>query len=155
MGLQWRTPALGMLSVSSLDGIIGRRRSVLLTYVITLAGLGFLWLLRIEPSVWMLGGFVVCCGATLGSRSPLISATAVQLFRGRASATIFGSTSIGAGADQAIGAWIGGLLHDWTGGYDAMMNGPTRDRGRFPTHIKPCCAGGSFPICVTTSHEGT
>jgi len=110
-----------MLSVSGLDGIIGRRRSVLLTYVITLAGLGFLWLLRIEPSVWMLGGFVVCCGATLGSRSPLISVTAMQLFRGRASATIFGSISIGAGAGQAIGAWIGGLLHDWTGGYDAVI----------------------------------
>jgi predicted MFS family arabinose efflux permease len=112
---------LGMLSVSGLDGIIGRRRSVLLTYVVTLAGLGFLWLLRVEPSIWVLVGFVVCCGATLGSRSPLISATAMQLFRGRASATIFGSISIGASAGQAIGAWIGGLLHDWTGGYDAVI----------------------------------
>jgi MFS family permease len=110
-----------MLAVSGLDAIIGRRSSVLLTYFITLTGLGFLWLLRIEPSVWLLGGFIVCCGATLGSRSPLISATAMHLFRGRAAATIFGCISIGAGAGQAIGAWIGGLLHDWTGGYDAVI----------------------------------
>ncbi|MDP2332330.1 MAG: MFS transporter [Reyranella sp.] len=112
---------LGMLAVSGLDAVIGRRRAVLLTYVITLTGLGFLWLLRIEPSVWLLGGFVVCCGATLGSRSPLISATAMHLFRGRSAATIFGCISVGAGAGQAIGAWIGGLLHDWTGGYDAVI----------------------------------
>jgi hypothetical protein len=110
-----------MLAVSGLDAIIGRRSSVLLTYFITLTGLGFLWLLRIEPSVWLLGGFIVCCGATLGSRSPLISATAMHLFRGRAAATIFGCICIGAGAGQAIGAWIGGLLHDWTGGYDAVI----------------------------------
>jgi predicted MFS family arabinose efflux permease len=45
----------------------------------------------------------------------------MQLFHGRASATIFGSISIGASAGQAIGAWIGGLLHDWTGGYDAVI----------------------------------
>jgi predicted MFS family arabinose efflux permease len=25
------------------------------------------------------------------------------------------------GAGQAIGAWIGGLLRDWTGGYDAVI----------------------------------
>jgi hypothetical protein len=59
---------LGMLSECGLDGIIDRRRSVLLTYIITLAGLGFLWLLRVKPSVWMLGGFVVCRGTTLLAR---------------------------------------------------------------------------------------
>jgi MFS family permease len=112
---------VGMFGASWLDGIVGRRRCVLLTYLVTLTGLGFLWLLRLQPSVWLLCGFVLCCGATLGSRSPLLSATAIQMFRGRAAATIFGCISIGAGAGQALGAWTGGLLHDWTGGYDAVI----------------------------------
>lgn len=112
---------VGMLAISWLDGIIGRRRAVLLTYLVTLCGLGFLWALCLAPSVWVLGGFVLCCGVTLGSRSPLLSATAVQVFRGRSAATIFGSISIGAGIGQAIGAWAGGLLHDATGGYDAVI----------------------------------
>lgn len=112
---------VGMFAVSWLDRIIGRRRCVLLTYAVTLTGLGFLWLLRLQPSVPILAGFVICCGATLGSRSPLLSATAIQLFRGRAAATIFGCISIGSGAGQALGAWMGGLLHDWTGSYDAVI----------------------------------
>jgi len=112
---------VGMFAVSMLDRIIGRRCTVLLTYLVTLTGLAFLWLLRLDPSIWLLGGFVLCCGATLGSRSPLLSATAIQLFRGPSAATIFGCISIGSGAGQAIGAWTGGLLHDWTGGYDAVI----------------------------------
>ena len=112
---------VGMFAVSGLDRVIGRRRCVLLTYAVTLTGLGFLWALRLHPGIWVLGGFVLCCGATLGSRSPLISATAIEHFRGRAAGTIFGCISIGSGAGQAIGAWTGGLLHDWTGGYDAVI----------------------------------
>jgi MFS family permease len=112
---------VGMLAISWLDSRIGRRRAVLLTYLVTLTGLTCLWLLRLTPSVWLLGGFVLCCGTTLGSRSPLLSTTAIQLFRGPAAATIFGCISIGSGAGQAIGAWTGGLLHDLTGGYDAVV----------------------------------
>lgn len=112
---------IGMMAVSWLDGIIGRRPSVLLSYVVTLAGVIMLWLLRLHPSVWLLGGFVLCFGSTLGSRGPLISTTAMRLFRGRASATIFGAITLGAGAGQALGSWAGGLLHDWSGGYDLVI----------------------------------
>lgn len=112
---------IGMMAVSWLDGIIGRRPSVLLSYVVTISGVVMLWLLRLWPSFWLLGGFVVCFGSTLGSRGPLISTTAMRIFRGRAAATIFGAISIGAGIGQAIGSWAGGLLHDWSGGYDLVI----------------------------------
>jgi MFS family permease len=112
---------IGMLAVSWLDGIIGRRPSVLLSYVVTISGIIMLWLLSLRPSIWLLGGFVLCFGSTLGSRGPLISTTAMRIFRGRAVATIFGAITVGAGLGQAIGAWSGGLLHDWSGGYNLVI----------------------------------
>ncbi|MGO8920013.1 MAG: MFS transporter [Stellaceae bacterium] len=120
-GLSGALLPFGMIAVSWLDGIIGRRPSVLLSYVVTLAGIAMLWLLRFHPSLWLLGGFVLCFGSTLGSRGPLISTTAMRLFHGRAVATIFGAITIGAGVGQAIGSWAGGLLHDWSGGYDLVI----------------------------------
>jgi MFS family permease len=112
---------IGMLSVGWLDGLIGRRPSVLLSYVVTLAGIAMLWLLGRFPSVWLLAGFVLCFGSTLGSRGPLISTVAMRLFGGGAVATIFGTIAIGAGLGAATGSWTGGLLHDWSGGYDLVI----------------------------------
>jgi MFS family permease len=111
----------GMIAVSWLDGVIGRRPSVLLSYVVTLSGVVMLWALSLHPSLWLLGGFVLCFGSTLGSRGPLISTTAMHLFRGRAVATIFGAITIGSGVGQAVGSWAGGLLHDWSGGYNLVI----------------------------------
>ena len=65
----------GMLSVSWLDGIIGRRPSVLLSYAISIVGIVLLWLLQWYPNFWMLTGFVVCFGSMIGSRGPLLAAT--------------------------------------------------------------------------------
>ncbi len=63
-----------MLSVTWLDGVIGRRRSVILSYAISIIGIGLLWQLQRHPNIWLLTGFVVCFGSMLGSRGPLISA---------------------------------------------------------------------------------
>ncbi len=111
----------GMLSVTWLDGVIGRRRSVLLSYAISIIGIAMLWLLPRYPNVWLLTGFVVCFGSMLGSRGPLISATAMKIFRGERVGTIFGTISIGSGLGAALGSWSGGLIHDLTGSYDALL----------------------------------
>jgi hypothetical protein len=111
-----RSIELGMLAVSVLDAVIDRRRSVLVTHVMTLAGLGFLWLLRIEPSVWLLGGFVVCCAATLSRRRRCISS---EVGRRRRSSAV--SASAAALAKQLV-ARVGGLPRDWTGAYDAVIS---------------------------------
>jgi predicted MFS family arabinose efflux permease len=111
----------GMLSVTWLDGVIGRRRSVLLSYAISIIGIGMLWLLQRHPNIWLLTGFVVCFGSMLGSRGPLISATAMKIFRGKRVGTIFGTISIGSGLGSALGSWSGGLIHDLTGSYDALL----------------------------------
>jgi MFS family permease len=112
---------LGILAVSWLDALIGRRRAILLSYSLTVAGIGMLWLVRPYPSVWLLYGFLICFGGTIGSRGPLVTAAAMSIFRGKNIGTIFGTISIGSGLGAALGSWAGGLIHDWSGGYDLVI----------------------------------
>jgi MFS family permease len=111
----------GMLGVSALDGIIGRRPSVLLSYAISIVGIFLLWLLQRYPNIWVLTAFVITFGSMIGSRGPLITATALKIFRGRRVGTIFGTISIGSGLGSALGSWSGGLIHDMTHSYDPML----------------------------------
>ncbi|QPF87873.1 MFS transporter [Bradyrhizobium genosp. L] len=112
---------VGMLGVSTLDGIIGRRPSVLFSYGISIVGIILLWLLQWYPNYWLLTGFIVSFGSMIGSRGPLISATALKIFRGERVGTIFGTISIGSGLGSALGSWSGGLLHDWTHSYNPLI----------------------------------
>jgi MFS family permease len=111
----------GMLGVSWLDGIIGRRPSVLLSYAISIAGMIMLWLLQWYPNVWLLTGFVICFGSMIGTRGPLITATAMKIFRGERVGTIYGAIMIGSGLGSAFGSWCGGLIHDWTHSYNPLI----------------------------------
>jgi predicted MFS family arabinose efflux permease len=111
----------GMLGVSSLDGIIGRRPSVLFSYAVSIVGILMLWLLQWYPNFWLLSGFVVCFGSMIGSRGPLLTATAMKIFRGERVGTIYGAISIGSGLGSAIGSWGGGLIHDWAHSYNPLI----------------------------------
>src|SRR6202049_62045 len=111
----------GMLGISWLDGIIGRRPSVLFSYAVSIAGILMLWVLQWYPNFWLLTGFVVCFGSMIGSRGPLLSATAMKIFRGKSIGTIYGAVSIGSGLGSAFGSWGGGLIHDWTHNYNPLI----------------------------------
>jgi MFS family permease len=111
----------GMLGISTLDGIIGRRPSVLFSYGVSIVGIIMLWLLQWYPNYWLLTGFVVCFGSMIGSRGPLISATALKIYRGERIGTIFGTISIGSGLGAALGSWGGGLIHDWSHSYNLLI----------------------------------
>ncbi|WP_315780605.1 MFS transporter [Bradyrhizobium sp. SZCCHNPS1003] len=111
----------GMLGVSALDGLIGRRPSVLFSYAVSIAGILMLWALQFSPNIFLLTGFVVCFGSMIGSRGPLLSATAMKIFRGKRLGTIYGTITIGSGLGSALGSWSGGVIHDLTHGYDAVI----------------------------------
>src|SRR6266700_1892700 len=113
--------AIGMYAIAALDGIIGRRPSVLFSYALSIAGILMLWALQWYPNFWMLTGFVVCFGSMIGSRGPLLTATAMKIFRGERVGTIYGSISIGSGLGSAFGSWSGGLIHDWTHSYNPLI----------------------------------
>jgi MFS family permease len=108
---------IGMLGVSTLDGIIGRRPSVLFSYGVSIVGIILLW----YPNYWLLTGFVICFGSMIGSRGPLITATALKIFRGERVGTIYGTIVIGSGLGAALGSWSGGLIHDWTHSYNPLI----------------------------------
>jgi MFS family permease len=111
----------GMLGVSWLDGVIGRRPSVLFSYAMSIFGIFLFWLLQWHPNIWVLTGFVVCFGSMIGSRGPLLTATAMKLFRGKRVGTIYGSISIGSGLGSAFGSWSGGLIHDVAHSYNPLI----------------------------------
>jgi MFS family permease len=111
----------GMLGITWLDGIIGRRPSVLFSYAISILGIVMLWALQWYPNFWLLTGFVVCFGSMIGSRGPLLTATAMSIFRGERVGTIYGTVTIGAGLGSAIGSWGGGLIHDLTHSYNPLI----------------------------------
>jgi MFS family permease len=111
----------GMLGISWLDGIIGRRPSVLFSYALSIAGIVMLWLLQWYPNFWLLTGFVVCFGSMIGSRGPLLTATAMKIFRGQHVGTIYGAIVIGSGLGSAFGSWSGGLIHDLTHSYNPLI----------------------------------
>jgi MFS family permease len=111
----------GMLGVSWLDGIIGRRPSVLFSYALSIVGIFLLWLLQWHPNIWILTGFVVCFGSMIGSRGPLLTATAMKIFRGKRVGTIYGTISIGSGLGSAFGSWSGGLIHDLSHSYNPLI----------------------------------
>jgi MFS family permease len=111
----------GMLGVSWLDGIIGRRPSVLFSYALSMFGIFLLWLLQWYPNFWILTGFVVCFGSMIGSRGPLLTATAMKIFSGKRVGTIYGTISIGSGLGSAFGSWSGGLIHDLSHSYNPMI----------------------------------
>jgi MFS family permease len=111
----------GMLGISWLDGIIGRRPSVLFSYALSISGILMLWLLQWYPNVWLLTGFVVCFGSMIGSRGPLLTATAMKIFRGERVGTIYGAITIGSGLGSAFGSWSGGLIHDLTHSYNPLI----------------------------------
>src|ERR1700749_1220858 len=111
----------GMLGVTQLDRIIGRRPSVLISYAISIIGIGLLWLLQWYPNFWVLPAFVVTFGSMIGSRGPLLTATAMKIFRGERVGTIYGTISIGSGLGSALGSWSGGLIHDWTHSYNPLI----------------------------------
>ena len=65
--------------------------------------------------------YVLLFGGSMGSRGPMISTLATLRYRGVHFGRIYGLISIGMGLGGFFGAWLGGLLHDWTDGYAAVM----------------------------------
>lgn len=112
---------VGMIAAGWLDGRLGRRPTLLLTYGLSLAGIATLWLLAARPEPWLLGVFVALFGGTLGVRGPLIGTMALEFFGGPNAATILGMLGVALGIGSALGAWAGGVIHDRTGGYEGVI----------------------------------
>ncbi len=112
---------LGMIGFSWLSDRGGRRLAALLAYGCSIAGVGALALVGGPADEVWLWFYVLLFGGSMGSRGPMISTLATLRYRGAHFGRIYGLIGIGMGLGGFFGAWIGGVLHDLTGGYTAVM----------------------------------
>lgn len=112
---------LGMVGFSWLADRGGRKLAALLAYSCSVAGVGALAMVQGPRDEFWLWIYVLLFGGSQGSRGPMISTLATLRYRGANFGRIYGAISIGMGLGCFFGAWLGGLLHDWTGGYTAVL----------------------------------
>jgi MFS family permease len=112
---------VGMIGFNWLADRGGRRLSAVAAYGCTILGVAALWAFSGPSDIWLLAAFVILFGVSMGSRGPMISTLATLRFRGPHLGRIYGSITLAMGIGGALGAWLGGLAHDLTGGYTAVM----------------------------------
>ncbi len=112
---------LGMVGFSWLADRGGRRIAAILAYACSILGVGALALVRGPHDDIFVWAYVFLFGGSMGSRGPMISTLAALRYRGAHFGRIYGLITIGTGVGGFLGAWIGGLLHDFTGGYAGVM----------------------------------
>jgi MFS family permease len=112
---------LGMVGFSWLSDRGGRKVAAILAYACSIVGVGMLALVRGPNDDLWLWLYVLLFGGSQGSRGPMISTLATLRYHGANFGRIYGLISMGMGLGGFLGAWIGGLLHDLTGGYAAVM----------------------------------
>ncbi|SKA35741.1 Cyanate permease [Enhydrobacter aerosaccus] len=112
---------LGMVGFSWLSDRGGRKLAAILAYASSIVGVGMLALVRGPQDDLWLWLYVLLFGGSMGSRGPMISTLATLRYRGPNFGRIYGLISMGMGTGGFLGAWIGGLLHDLTGGYGVVM----------------------------------
>lgn len=118
--------AFGVAGMLSIGGVMtagwatvryGYKRSVVVSFAgtgIGILGLGmFAWL---PHPGWVLL-YVLAFGTSQGARGPVISALNARIFASGRVSSIYGLIFMLMSLGSAGGAWLSGLLHDWTGDY--------------------------------------
>lgn len=120
-GLAGLAMPLGMVGFNWLADRGGRSLAAAAAYVCTLAGIAALAAVRGPGDTAFLAVFVVLFGGTMGSRGPMISTLAALRYRGPHLGRIYGAITCAMGLGGGLGAWAGGVAHDLSGGYGAVM----------------------------------
>jgi MFS family permease len=119
--------AIGMMSALSVMGSgfssdrFGYRQVVSLSFIGTAAGMVILLLIAFKPAPWLLLLFVPVFGLCMGVRGPIVSSLASRYFAGPHVATIYGGIYAANAIGAAFGSFVGGVLHDFTGGYKVNL----------------------------------
>jgi MFS family permease len=109
--------ALSVMSSGFVSDRFGYRQTVTASFAGTAAGMLLLLLMTVVPSTGLLTLFVALFGICMGTRGPIVSSVSARYFAGPRVATIYGGIYSANALGAAIGSYMGGLLHDLTGGY--------------------------------------
>ena len=117
LGLIGLFTAPAMIFMGLLADRIGRQWSYALGSASLMMGILFLMLMTSASQTWLFYAFPPFIAFGFSSRQSLYPTIAADLFHGKSFGTIIGAIALFIGAGAGIGPWLGGLIHDWTGGY--------------------------------------
>jgi MFS family permease len=116
-GLLGLMSALSVMSSGFLSDRFGYRQTVTASFLGTAAGMAVLLVMTSLPSAFLLVLFVGLFGLCMGTRGPIVSSISARTFAGPHVATIYGGIYAANALGAGFGAFMGGVLHDLTGGY--------------------------------------
>jgi MFS family permease len=107
----------GTIFTGTISDYIGRERSAILAYGISIVGVVCALFITGPQQRWLLWLHACFFGLTWGARGPTITAKTADLFPGRHLGAILGVITIGAGIGSAVGSWAAGWIFDISGSY--------------------------------------
>ncbi len=116
-GLLGLLSALSVMSSGFLSDRFGYRQTVTASFLGTAAGMAILFAMTFVPSAILLVLFVTLFGFCMGTRGPIVSSISARTFAGPHVATIYGGIYAANALGAGFGSFMGGVLHDLTGGY--------------------------------------
>jgi MFS family permease len=111
------TSSLGRVVFGFIADLLSKQAAYTLNILMTLVGVGALMLLRDPSQTWLLYVYVIFFGIGFGSRAVIFSALTADIFSGKGFGSILGYSTVAVGVGGALGSWLGGVFHDWTGSY--------------------------------------
>ncbi|MCC7485998.1 MAG: MFS transporter [Burkholderiales bacterium] len=121
--------AAGGLIWGPLSDRIGRSACVVVICVISVIGLGLLWLTTRVPAesaalrILLLSGYVLTYGIGYNGIAPVYASAVSDRFEGRNLGTILGLLDLGFGLGSALGPWWAGWMFDRYGSYEWVIVG--------------------------------
>jgi MFS family permease len=116
-GLAGITSSFGRVIFGYIADRLSKQAAYTLNIVMTIVGVGALVILRDPSQAWLLYVYVIFFGIGFGSRAVIFSALTADIFAGKGFGSILGYSTVAVGAGGALGSYLGGALHDWTGTY--------------------------------------
>ena len=116
-GLAGITSSFGRVIFGFIADRLSKQAAYTLNIAMTVVGVGALMLLRDPGQAWLLYIYVIFFGIGFGSRAVIFSALTADIFSGKGFGSILGYSAVAVGVGGALGSYLGGAFHDWTGSY--------------------------------------
>ena len=117
----------GMLSFAGmfLTGVaadkFGNSLVATISYFLTISGVLGLAALQFFSYEGLVLLWIIPYGLSMGARGPIIATLMAKLFSGKGLGAIYGMIMMGQGLGAGLSAWCGGLIYDFTDGYNLMF----------------------------------
>lgn len=111
------TSSFGRVIFGFIADRLSKQAAYTLNIAMTVVGVGALMILRDPSQAWLLYVYVIFFGIGFGSRAVIFSALTADIFSGRGFGSILGYSTVAVGVGGALGSYLGGVFHDWTGSY--------------------------------------